>query len=64
MQHTPRVVDDFVDVDTHCVRMCVCMCLLQRMNWCIGRDAFCSRVRCVSVVESERDKVQHYNTIM
>jgi hypothetical protein len=26
LQHTPRVVDDFVDVDTHCVRMCVGMC--------------------------------------
>ena len=41
MQHTPRVVDDFVDVDTHCVRMCVRLCAWRRVKWwCMGLDVF------------------------
>lgn len=39
-QHTPRVVDDFVDVDTHCVWMCVRMRVWRDVKRCMGLDAF------------------------
>jgi hypothetical protein len=42
MQHTPRVVDDFVDVDTHFVRMCMCVCVWRQVKreWCMSLDVF------------------------
>ena len=55
MQHTPRVVDDFVDVDTHCVTKSKLVVY--------GSRRLCSRVRCVSVVVSQRDKMRYYKAI-
>ena len=36
MQHTPRVVDDFVGVDAHCVWLWMCVATSEEM--CIGVD--------------------------
>ena len=43
LQHTPRVVDDFVDVDTHFVRICMCVCACgdkEKVRSCLGLDVF------------------------